>query len=120
MTVPALDGRKAAYMKVTSRTADDWPALGVAVSFALTGRRDPRSHRRRQRRHRKSHPHGSAEKALQGAAPDDAALTRAGDAAAAEAQILADAHGSAAYKRELLRVYVRRAVRAQRLAEGAQ
>ena len=35
VTVPALDGRKAAYMKVTSRTADDWPALGVAVSFAL-------------------------------------------------------------------------------------
>jgi carbon-monoxide dehydrogenase medium subunit len=46
-------------------------------------------------------------------------LTRAGEAAAAEAQILADAHGSAAYKRELLRVYVRRAVR-QALAEGAQ
>src|SRR4029077_20647236 len=35
VTVPSLDGRKAAYMKVTSRTADDWPALGVAVSFAL-------------------------------------------------------------------------------------
>jgi carbon-monoxide dehydrogenase medium subunit len=51
--------------------------------------------------------------------PDDAALVRAGEAAAAEAQILADAHGSAAYKRELLRVYVRRAVR-QALAEGAQ
>ena len=33
--VPALNGRKTAYMKVTSRTADDWPALGVAVSFAL-------------------------------------------------------------------------------------
>src|SRR5271155_3452458 len=35
VTVPALNGRKAAYMKVTSRNADDWPALGVAVSFAL-------------------------------------------------------------------------------------
>jgi carbon-monoxide dehydrogenase medium subunit len=66
----------------------------------------------------------SAEKALQGAAADDAALARAGEAAAADAQILADAHGSAAYKRELLRVYVRRAVRQallqQALAEGAQ
>ncbi len=50
-------------------------------------------------------------KLLQGAAPDDATLTRAGEAAAAEASILADAHGSAAYKRELLRVYLRRAVR---------
>ena len=52
-----------------------------------------------------------AEKLLQGAAADDAVLKRAGDAAAAEASILSDAHGSAAYKRELLRVYLRRAVR---------
>ncbi len=52
-------------------------------------------------------------------AADDAVLTRAGDAAAAEASILADAHGSAAYKRELLRVYLRRAVR-QALGETAR
>ena len=123
-TVPALDGRKAAYMKVTSRTADDWPALGVAVSFAHKDGtiRDPivvvSAATEKVTRM------ASAEKALQGVAPDDAALARAGEAAAAEAQILADAHGSAAYKRELLRVYVRRAVRQallqQALAEGAQ
>src|SRR5580700_10117914 len=43
VTVPALGGRKAAYVKVTSRTADDWPALGVAVSVALKdgAMRDP-------------------------------------------------------------------------------
>jgi aerobic carbon-monoxide dehydrogenase medium subunit len=111
VTVPALGGRKAAYMKVTSRTADDWPALGVAVSFALEGGaiRDPvvvvSAATEKVTRM------ATAEKALQGASPDDAALTRAGEAAAAEASILADAHGSAAYKRELLRVYVRRAVR---------
>jgi carbon-monoxide dehydrogenase medium subunit len=117
--VPALDGRKAAYMKVTSRTADDWPALGVAMSFAL---KDGAIHDPIvvvSAATEKVTRMGSAEKALQGAAPDDAVLTRAGEAAAAEAQILADAHGSAAYKRELLRVYVRRAVR-QALAEGAQ
>ena len=118
VTVPALDGRKAAYMKVTSRTADDWPALGVAVSFAHKDGtiRDPivvvSAATEKVTRM------ASAEKALQGAAPDDAVLARAGEAGAAEAQILADAHGSAAYKRELLRVYVRRAVR-QALAEGA-
>jgi carbon-monoxide dehydrogenase medium subunit len=61
----------------------------------------------------------STEKVLQGAAPEDAVLTRAGDAAVAEASILADAHGSAAYKRELLRVYVRRVVH-QALAGDAQ
>ena len=111
VTVPKLDGRKAAYIKVTSRSADDWPALGVAVSFALDNGalRDPivvvsAATEKLTRL-------ASAEKLLQGAAPDDAVLTRAGDAAAAEASILADAHGSAAYKRELLRVYLGRAVR---------
>ena len=59
-----------------------------------------------------------AERALQGARPDDPVLINAGDAAAEEAPILADAHGSAAYKRELLRVYLGRAVR-QALGEGA-
>jgi len=111
VTVPALNGRKAAYMKVTSRTADDWPALGVAMSFAFADGviRDPIVvvSAATEKLTRLS----GAEQALHGAAPDDAALLRAGEAAAAEAVILADAHGSAAYKRELLRVYLRRAVR---------
>jgi carbon-monoxide dehydrogenase medium subunit len=118
VTVPALNGRKAAYMKVTSRTADDWPALGVAVSFA---HKDGAIHDPIvivSAATEKVTRMASAEKELQGAAADDAVLTRAGEAAAAEAQILADAHGSAAYKRELLKVYIRRAVR-QALAEGA-
>jgi carbon-monoxide dehydrogenase medium subunit len=42
----------------------------------------------------------------------DGALGRASAAAAAEADTMADVRGSASYKRELLRVYVRRAVRA--------
>ena len=52
-----------------------------------------------------------AESALAGTRAADADLGAAGDAAAAEADIKADAQGSAAYKRELLRVYVGRAVR---------
>ena len=106
-------------MKVTSRTADDWPALGVAVSFALQdgAMRDPIVvvSAATEKVTRMT----AAEKVLQGAAPDDAALRRAGDAAAEEAEILSDAHGSAPYKRELLRVYLRRAVR-QALDESAQ
>ncbi len=111
VTVPQTNGRKAAYMKVTSRVADDWPALGVAVSFALKDGvlRDPvvivSAATEKVTRMAK------AEQELDGAAPGDAVLHRAGEAAAAEASILADAHGSAAYKRELLRVYVGRAVR---------
>ncbi len=53
-----------------------------------------------------------AETVLRGTKADETALARAGDAAAAEAAVIGDVHGSAAYKRELLRVYVARAVRA--------
>jgi carbon-monoxide dehydrogenase medium subunit len=111
VTVPDLNGRKAAYMKVTSRNADDWPSLGVAVSFALAGGtiKDPcvvvSAATEKVMRV------ASAEKELQGATVgDDAVLERAGEAAVAEANVLSDAHGSAPYKRELLRVYMRRAV----------
>jgi carbon-monoxide dehydrogenase medium subunit len=111
VTVPALEGRKAAYAKITARSADDWPSLGVAVSFALQDDklRDPivvvSAATEKLTRV------AAAEKALQGAAPDDAALRRAGEAAVAEAAIIADAHGSSAFKKELLRVWLGRAVR---------
>ncbi len=111
VTVPALGGRKAAYMKVTSRTADDWPSLGVAVSFGLKSGAisDPvvvvSAATAKLTRVK------TAEAVLNNAAPDDPTLRRAGDAAAEEAEMLSDAHGSAPYKRELLRVYLRRAVR---------
>jgi aerobic carbon-monoxide dehydrogenase medium subunit len=117
VTVPALNGRKTAYMKVTSRTADDWPALGVAVSFALKDNAMSSPIVVVSAATEKVTRMATAEAILEGAAPDDAVLNRAGDAAAAEASILADAHGSAAYKRELLRVYLRRAIR-QALVEG--
>jgi len=119
VTVPALAGRKAAYVKVTSRSADDWPALGVAVSFDLAAGalRDPIvvASAATEKAMRLS----GAERALDGSAPDDATLNRVGEAAVAETSILADAHGSAAYKRELLRVYLRRAIQ-QAVAAGPQ
>jgi carbon-monoxide dehydrogenase medium subunit len=54
----------------------------------------------------------SVEKLLSGARTDDKTLKAAGDAAVEEAEIIGDVRGSAAYKRELLRVYIGRAVRA--------
>ena len=53
----------------------------------------------------------NAENALRGARIEDRQLRHAGDVAAGEAIILADAHGSAGYKRELLRVHLGRTVR---------
>jgi carbon-monoxide dehydrogenase medium subunit len=110
--VPRQGARRAAYMKCTTRSADDWPALGVAAVLDMDGNtvRDARivvsAATDTPTRLAKT------EAVLRGAHADDATLTRAGEAAAAEAGVIGDAHGSAAYKRELVRVYVARAVRA--------
>jgi aerobic carbon-monoxide dehydrogenase medium subunit len=52
-----------------------------------------------------------SEQALAGAPIDDKTLARAGDAAADVVECISDVRGSAAYKRELVRVFVRRALR---------
>jgi carbon-monoxide dehydrogenase medium subunit len=112
VVVPGQGARRAAYLKCTTRSADDWPALGVAAVLDTDGKsiRDARivigaatdTPKRL----------AGAEAALRGAQPDEAALKRAGDAAAKEAGVIGDAHGSGAYKRELLKIYLARAVRA--------
>jgi carbon-monoxide dehydrogenase medium subunit len=52
----------------------------------------------------------SAEQSLRGGAACDALWRQAGEAAAAEAETISDGQGSAAYKRQLVRVYVARAL----------
>jgi carbon-monoxide dehydrogenase medium subunit len=110
--VPLAGARRAAYLKCTVRSADDWPALGVAAALDADGSqvRDARLvvSAATDRPTRLA----AAEAVLRGARVDEAVLRSAGDAAAGEIAIVSDAHGSAAYKRELLRVYVARAVRA--------
>jgi carbon-monoxide dehydrogenase medium subunit len=111
VTVPPLHGRKAAYVKVTARSADDWPALGIAVSFML---KDGAVHDPIvvvSAATEKVTRLGTTERALHGGRLDDQQLRQAGDAAAGEAVLLTDAHGSAGYKRELLRVFLGRALR---------
>ncbi|HEY2243252.1 MAG TPA: FAD binding domain-containing protein [Xanthobacteraceae bacterium] len=117
VTVPPLEGRKAAYVKVTARSADDWPALGIAVSFMLKDGavHDPVVVVSAATEKVARLP--NAERVLHSGRLGDALLRHAGDAAAEEAILLADAHGSAGYKRELVRVYLGRAVR--QAADGA-
>ncbi|HXF67034.1 MAG TPA: FAD binding domain-containing protein [Burkholderiales bacterium] len=117
VSVPEQGARRAAYLKCTTRSLDDWPALGVAAALDLDGGRV------REARivigaatDVPTRLHG-AEAVLRGACVEDSVLARAADAAAEEAAIAGDEHGSAEYKRELLRVYVVRAVR-QALASG--
>ena len=90
--VPALGKRRAAYLKCTTRTADDWPAVGVAVALD-----------------------GDEQRIFVSAATDRP--TRLADANAIESlKIEGDLHGSAAYKRQLLKVYLKRAIHEARNA----
>ena len=112
VTVPPLNGARAAYMKCTSRSADDWPALNLALRWRSAGK--ARSAIRVvivSAATEKVTRLSEAEKVLAGSNGDEKTVRRAGDAAVEEVSFLSDAHGSAAYKKELLRVYLARAVR---------
>jgi len=86
ISVPAMGSRRAAYLKCTTRSADDWPALGVAVVLD-----------------------GEKTDIVVSAATDRP--TRLASVESAEGlKIESDLHGSAAYKKQLLRVYLKRAI----------
>jgi carbon-monoxide dehydrogenase medium subunit len=97
-------------VKFTALSADDWPAVGVAVSAT---RRDGTlgdvrvalgaATERAVRLH-------NVEAQLEGERPSAELVRRAGDSAAQEVRPLADLRGSAEYKREMVRVHARRAV----------
>jgi carbon-monoxide dehydrogenase medium subunit len=110
--VPAQRSDRAAYMKVTTGSVDDWPALGVAVVIeadngAVTSARIVASAATEKATRLKA-----AETMLSGHGVDESLARRAADAAADEAEFVADVRGSIPYKRELLHVYVRRAIAA--------
>ena len=115
--VPAPQTRYAAYLKYTTRSAADWPALGIAVLLDSDGRmiRDASvvisaaTERVTRLRH--------TQEILNGKAIEDTTLHRAGEAAVAETMLVADARGSMFYKQQLLRVCIGRAVR-MALANG--
>lgn len=107
LTVPSQEGVRAAYKKMTTRSADDWPALGVAVSINAEGSAKIVVSAATEKPTRLK----GAEEALSDGSFDTDTLKRAGDAAADEADLISDPQGTAAYKRELLRVAVGRAVR---------
>lgn len=110
VSLPAQGDRRTAYIKHTTRSADDWPALGLAVSFAMDGgalngvRAAIGAATEIPQRLK------SVETALEGKQLADA-LETACDAAASEAQVQSDAQGSGPYKRELVRVFMGRVIR---------
>jgi carbon-monoxide dehydrogenase medium subunit len=112
MQVPSQGAKKAAYMKVTTGSADDWPALGVAVVIDGDGGAIKSARLVASAATIKVTRLKSAEAVLNGKSVNDKLLTDAGEAAVNESEFIADVRGSVPYKRELMKVYVRRAVRA--------
>ena len=112
LLIPAQGKISTAYCKVTAGSADDWPALGVAVALESDGTTIKSARVVVSAATPKPMRVKGAESLLAGATIDDKTLRAAGDAAVDETEIISDLRGSAAYKRELLRVYVGRAVRA--------
>ena len=112
LIVPAQTGRRATYLKCTTRSADDWPALGVAVS--LDAQRGVVREASVVVIAATSKPTRltATETLLRGANIDEGLLVRAGATAADEVPVVADVRGSAAYKKQLVRVYLTRAIRA--------
>ena len=104
VSVPALGKKRAAYLKCTTRSADDWPALGMAVALETEGDAIRTASIVIGAATDKPTRLLAAESALRGA--------RADEAAADELSIVGDTRGSAGYKKQLARVYLRRAVRA--------
>ena len=117
--VPAQGAKKAAYMKVTTGSADDWPALGVAAVIDGDGKAIKSARLVASAATDKATRLKSAEAMLNGKSVSDDLLAKAGDAAVEECEFIADIRGSVPYKRELMRVYVRRAIRAALNGSGA-
>src|SRR3989440_4227628 len=110
VVVPPMGQRRAAYLKCTTRSADDWPALGMAV--VLDGN-EPRIFVSAATD--KPTRLAQAERVLAGKALDDRLIEQAAEAARAVA-IEGDLHGSAAYKKHLIGIYLRRAIHEARNA----
>jgi carbon-monoxide dehydrogenase medium subunit len=108
--VPPLNGARCVYMKCTSRSADDWPALSVAVRLKANARAIEEARIVVSAATEKVTRLMKTEKLLAGSVADEKNLRIASDSAVEEVSFLSDAHGSAAYKKELLRVYLVRAV----------
>jgi carbon-monoxide dehydrogenase medium subunit len=109
--VPPQAGWTSTYIKCTTRSADDWPALGIACSLRIEGGTIGDVRLMISSATEKLTRLVSTEKVLRGQKADEATFERAGESALTEAEVIGDSRGSAPYKSELVRVYVRRALR---------
>jgi carbon-monoxide dehydrogenase medium subunit len=111
LRIPPQGGSRAVYIKVTTGSAEDWPALGIAVALEAEGAMVKSARVVISAATERATRLKGVERLLAGTSIDEKMLARAGDAAADEAECISDVRGSAAYKRELTRVHVGRALR---------
>ncbi len=109
--VPVRPDWRSFYAKVTTRAEHDWPALGLAVSVLPEGERIADVSIVLSAAVDRPTRLVNAENVLRGSVLCDEVLTRAGEAAVAETDIETDNRGSSAYKKQLLRVHLGRAIR---------
>jgi len=112
IVLPSQRGRRSVYLKCTTRSAEDWPALGLAASLAINDGAIDEARLALGAATMTPVRLRAAEAALRGAWADERTLARAAEAASEEAEIESDDRGSSAYKKHLLRVYLKRAVAA--------
>jgi aerobic carbon-monoxide dehydrogenase medium subunit len=110
--VPLRPGWRSTYTKVTTRSAHDWPALGIAVSAQVGSGQVKDLRVVLSAAVDKPTRLSAAEAVLRGTALNEAVLQQAGDAAVDEVDMVSDSRGSAVYKQRLLRVHLARAIRA--------
>jgi carbon-monoxide dehydrogenase medium subunit len=108
--IPSLENRKTSYLKSTTRSADDWPAVGVAVNFSLINNKF----------HDVQIVLGSineipyklleVEKYLENKNITDEVIRTAGKLAQSTIEPISDSLGSAEYKKQLVKVFLIRAL----------
>ena len=102
----------ASYAKFAALSADDWPSVGVAVWYRTHSGHIAEARVAVSAATERAARVAEAEAALLGAEATEDTFARAGDVAAQEIEPLADIRGSVAYKREMVRVHVHRALAA--------
>jgi aerobic carbon-monoxide dehydrogenase medium subunit len=98
------------YEKFAALSADDWPAVGVAVWFRTEAGTITESRVAVSAATERPVRAAGAEAALAGKPTTPQTFADAADAAAQEIEPLSDIRGSAAYKREMVRVHTGRAL----------
>jgi carbon-monoxide dehydrogenase medium subunit len=115
--VPAMPaGARWRYLKWTPRAQEDKALVGLAAMLVLDGRRCRVARLAVGGVGASPVVLARAEQALEGQELDDAAIARAADTAAGEVEPMDDLQGTAEYRRDMLRVWVRRVVAG--LADG--